>query len=353
MTIADIIKYRLLNQHIAETHFTTPQQLVAYMGAMQAQDFAMAKWALGLRLPGITNTIVEKAFNDGEILRTHIMRPTWHFVAPADIRWMQSLTAYRVVAILKHYYKLFELTDSVRKRSKDIFIKALQGGKFLTRDELKLELKKAKIIAERERLAHIVMDAELHNIICSGPRIGKQFTYALLDERAPKAKFLPHEEALAELTTRYFTSRGPATIKDYMWWSGLTMAEAKKGIAMLGKKFITERIGNDDYIFIPTANTLSKNAQTTFLLPDYDEYGISYKDRSAIYSITNAKGPSRGGNSIFNHMIVVNGRLEGTWRATVKKRTVSVETVPFIPLNKSQQQKLDKAINRYTQFFMS
>jgi len=350
MTTTDIINLRLINQQIAATKLKTPQQLVTHMGAMQSQLFAMAKWAIGLRLPGITDTAIEKDFNDSKILRTHLMRPTWHFVAPADIYWIQSLTAHRVIAIMKRYYDHFGLTTSVRTRSKDVFAKALQGNNFLTRDELKAELKKAKIIAEKERLAHIVMDAELHNIICSGPQTGNQFTYALLEERAPKAKTLPHDEALAELTRRYFTSRGPATLRDFVWWSGLTAKEANEGIAMLGRKFVHEKIDGREYIFIPGSTILTKTSQTTFLMPDYDEYIISYKDRNIIKSLSHIPPANRNGDVLANHMFVINGIMEGTWNPAIKNKKTPIETIPFISLKRSDQQKLNNATKRYISF---
>lgn len=195
MTTSDIIRYRLINQQIAETKFKKPQEIVAWLAAMQAQDFAMAKWAIGLRLPGSKDADIEKAFNDGVILRTHLMRPTWHFVAPADIRWMLALTAPRVNVANAFMYRKLELDNKIFKRSNDILVKTLQGGKQLTRAILKTALERKKIVADGLRLGYLMMRAELDGIICSGARQGKQFTYALLDERAPPVKTLDHDEA--------------------------------------------------------------------------------------------------------------------------------------------------------------
>jgi hypothetical protein len=215
MTISEIVKSRLINQQIAETKFRNPKEIVAWMAAMQAQEYAMAKWAIGLRLPGLKNADIENAFNEGSILRTHLMRPTWHFVTPEDIRWMLMLTAPRVNAANAYSYRKFELDIEILKRCNDTIIKALQGGKQLTRATLKAALEQERIFADGLRLSYIMMHAELDGIICSGVRQGKQFTYALLDERVPPAKVLERDEALAELTLRYFTSRGPATVKDF------------------------------------------------------------------------------------------------------------------------------------------
>jgi hypothetical protein len=350
MTNAEIIRYRLFNQQIAETKFKEPKQIVEWMVAMQAQEYAMSKWAIGLRLPGSTDDMVEKAFTDGEILRTHLMRPTWHFVTPEDIRWLLKLTAPRVEAASAFMFRQLELDNKIFKRSNDIIAKTLEGGKQLTRTELQAALKQKKIIADRFRLSYLMMKAELDGIICSGARRGKQFTYSLLNERVPPSKPLTKKEALAELTTRYFTSRGPATVKDFATWSGLSVTEAREGVAMLPSGFIHEIINGQDYIFKPASITTSGKIQTNFLMPDYDEYGMGYKDRSAIFNTTVDLSRFKGENPIFNRMIILDGKIAGTWKRVIKNNKVVIETVPFSPLPKIKHQELSKAIKKYCLF---
>src|SRR5688572_17358389 len=282
MTNAEIIRYRLTNQQIADTNFKRPQQIVEWMIAMQAQEYAMAKWAIGLRLPGSVDDDIEKAFTNGEILRTHLMRPTWHFVAPSDIRWLLALTAPRVHAVNAFMYRQSELDTKLFKRSNDAIEKALSGEKQLTREQLKKALEQKKIKADGFRLAYVLMKAELDGIICSGARQGKQITYSLLEERVAPAIAVQRKEALAIFTQRYFASRGPATIKDFTTWSGLTVADAKEGVAMLPSNFIKEKINEQEYYFIPSNVSINNKIQTTFLMPDYDEYGMGYKDRSVL-----------------------------------------------------------------------
>ena len=226
-----LVRERLRNQSLAVSRLRTPGEVVAWLGAAQAQDYAGAKWALGLRAKGLTDAAVEQAFDEGAILRTHILRPTWHFVAPADIRWMLALSAPRVHAVNAYAYRTFELDAAVLARSRAALERALAGGRQLTRLELAKVLQRAGVQADGPRLAHVMMHAELDAVICSGARRGKQFTYALLEERAPRAKVLPRDEALAELTRRYFASHGPATLRDYVWWSGLTARDARAGMA--------------------------------------------------------------------------------------------------------------------------
>src|SRR5579859_7689416 len=237
----DIAHRRLHNQFLSQQTFEKPGELVQWLGAVQAQDYGAAKWALGLRLHGTTDTMIEQAFAGGEILRTHVMRPTWHFVTPADIRWMLMLTAPRVLAASAYYFRLSELDDALFAKTNAALAEALQGDKQLTRSELALALQQAGIaVGDLLRLTYIIMRAELDGIICSGARRGKQFTYALLDERVPQSRVLDHNEALAEFALRYFTGHGPATLQDFVWWSGLTVADAKAGLEMASSQLIRE-----------------------------------------------------------------------------------------------------------------
>lgn len=351
MKSADITRYRLINQQIAETKFKEPHEIVSWMVAMQAQEFAHAKWAIGLRLPaGILDEDVEKAFNEGAILRTHLMRPTWHFVTPADIRWMLALTAPRVHAVNAYSYRKFELTPTLLKRCNDILAKTLEGRN-LTRKILKETLQKKKIIADGLRLGYIMMHAELDGIICSGPRQGKQFTYALLDERVSLSKKYDREEALAEFSRRYFTSRGPATPQDFSYWSGLTIKEVKEGISSVKSQFDHELINGKEYLISPTVSVGKGKHQATFLMPDYDEYGMSYKDRSALSLSKINTAPQEGNQVTYNHWIVIDGLISGAWSQTVKSDVIHIEPVFFTKLSRSKHQDVIRAMKRYCSFF--
>lgn len=350
MTLTDIRRHRLHNLQITQTTFTQPHEIVQWLVAMQAQEYAFAKWAIGLRLPGITDAIVEAALNEGAILRTHLMRPTWHFVTPTDIRWLLKLTAPRVHAFNAYYYRLVELTDNIFKRSHQVLIKALQGGKYLDRVQIKAALEKAKIATDGLRLIPLLMHAELEGIICSGPRHGKQFTYALLEERVPAVPAITREEALATLVKRYFLSRGPATLSDFVWWSGLTMKDAKEGVAMCGKDLIVETIKDQEYLWAPTATTPGLNNKATFLLPDYDEYGISYKERSVLYSPGKTLPLEQPGVTRYSKMLVVDGTVAGTWKPVIKNKSVAVDTAFFSPVSEIKKTAVEKAVKRYTAF---
>lgn len=354
MTESDILRMRLDNQQLSATNLKTPAEVVQWMGAIQAQEYAMAKWAISLRLKDVNEAEVEKAFNDGAILRTHVMRPTWHFVGPEDIRWLLMLTAPRVHQANAYMGRQLELDKKLLARTNTILQKALEGNRHLTRNAIEKILIKNKVKLEAPkphtkgmRLAYIVMYAELEQLICSGPREGKQFTYALIDERVPAAKKISRDEALAKFAQRYFTSRGPATVNDFAYWSGLTVKDAIAGAARLDSKFVREVFEGQVYIFLPPSNKKKTTLDSTFLMPDYDEYGMSYKDRSILKS---KKLEGHKASIVFNRMVVVDGLIEGTWQRTLNKNKVDVKIVPFAPLSKNKKDAVDLAIKRFQTF---
>ncbi len=344
----EILRHRLHNQRLARTTFTQPVDAVAWLGAVQAQDYAGAKWAVGQRVRGATDMTVERAFADGAILRTHVLRPTWHFIAPADIRWMLALTAPRIIAASAYYYRQHGLDAEIFRRSQTAITAALRGGKSLTRAELDGVLRQAGITAQDIGLAYIVMRAELDGVICSGPRRGKQFTYALLDERVPPATLLSREEALAELARRYFASRGPATVYDYAWWSGLSVTDAKAGLAMIAPQLTREIVGGAEYWFAPSdPPAMPRNI---FLLPNYDEYAVAYKDRDTFFDVAHVKQLGARENAVFSHVILAGGRIAGTWKRTLKRDAVVVEAQFFAQPTGGQHRAFVTAAKRYGAF---
>jgi hypothetical protein len=349
MTSSEITRLRLLNQQLTEKRFTKPHELVSWMGAIQAQDYPMAKWGIGLRLPASNDALIEKAFNEGKILRTHVLRPTWHFVSPQDIRWMLDLTAPRILSSIQHAYRFLSIDKKILKNCNDVLAKALDKARELTRDEIRLTLQRAKIDTSGLRFIHLLEYAELHRIMCSGPKRENQFTYSSFDKRAP-TKTMERDEALAELTKRFFTSRGPATIYDFAWWSGLPVADAKKGIEFVKRKFKKEVIDGKEYFFRVPSSFKNEIAKTTLLLPNYDEYVVSYKDRKEAVDKKHLAVISNERNAVFTNSILVNGKIEGTWRRTIKNNSVTVATSFFSTLSKSKQKLVKSGANQYSKF---
>lgn len=341
----DIPRERMFSQHISRARFRNPAKEVAWLAAVQSQDYGAAKWALGLRLKGVKDLDVERAFNEGSILRTHVLRPTWHFVSPEDIRWMLALSAPRVHAANALYYRRLEIDSAVVRRTYDSLGRALHGGKTLAREEIRRVIRGAGVPADGPlRLPYLLMRAELDGLITSGPRRGKQFTYALLDDRVPARPPMAREDALAELSGRYFRSHGPATVHDFAKWSGLAAAEARTGLNMVRGR-LQERVVNG-HSFWSTVHRLPapRNAATAHLLPNYDEYTIGYRDPTEVFD------PANLDRLVFNHILLLQGKVAGTWRRTLTRDSVRIETKPFRRLIEAERAAVTAAARRYAAF---
>jgi hypothetical protein len=336
---------RLRNQYLAGGGPDDPAAIVAWLGAVQSQDYSGAKWGVAQRGRKITDRAIDAAFDSGRILRTHLMRPTWHFVSPDDIRWMQSLTAPRVHTANGSMYRMLGLDAKTLAASRRTLERALRKQEALTRPELQTKLRRAGITSDGHRLAYIVMNAELEQLICSGPRRGKQFTYALLDRRAPHAKRLSRDEALFELTRRYFTSHGPATVRDFSWWSGLTMKESRAGIEAMKPSIVSETVMDRVYWFVPPRARRAARPSAAYLLPNYDEALIAYKDRGSV--VEHARTPPV--TSVFAHHVLAGDRVVGSWRRG-STTTHAIDVHVHGPLTTAESHAIAAAARAYGTF---
>ena len=350
MAEVDILHERLMNQMISHPVLTKAADVVRHLGAVQAQDYAAALWAIGLRLPNSTEAKIEEAVDSGHMLRTHVMRPTWHFVPPEDIRWMLKLSANRIHKQMAATYRQVEVDAKLFSRTNSVIGKALESSEHLTRSEIKSVLERAGISLVQERLGFLLIAAELEALVCNGKRKGKQFTYSLLDDRAPKSNQLTHEEAKATLAKRYFTSHGPATARDYAWWSGMTLTEAKTSIELIKKDFASKEIEGQLYWSSKNKTPIKRSGQTIYLLPNFDEYTVAYADRKNIFDEAHKPKLDVRGQAIFQYTIVLDGRIAGTWRRTLKKDIVIIKPVKFFKLNDRQESALVKAAGDYAKF---
>lgn len=344
----NISRQRLLNQQISETKMQSVEALVSYLGAVQAQDYAMAKWAIGTRIPEVTELDVDKALENGQIVRTHILRPTWHFVAGEDLRWMLELTAPHVQRIVNTYNKKLELTAEILSETRKIIEEALQGNNHLTRSELMIILSQKGIETNGSRPAHIMFDAELSGLVCNGINKGKQFTYSLIDETIKKHLSFSGDEALAQLAFRYFKSRGPATVADFCWWSGFTLTKARKAVEILGTNIDSFSKDGHNYYFTACFNS-AKSDESIHFLPAFDEFLISYKDRSASMDTSHYKKVVAG-YGIFKPMLIKNGFVTGTWQRTIKKEEVHIQLSFLDAISKSEFEKYAGAAEGFGKF---
>jgi hypothetical protein len=344
-----IAERRLRNQLLTRAGLRHPCEVVRWLGAVQAQEYEPAKWALGLRLrDGAVCAEIERAFEEGQILRTHVMRPTWHFVTSADIRWLSALTAPHVHRRMSPYNRRLGLDARMLVRGTSILERALGDRRYLTRSELSESLGHAGLTLDRISLAQLAMHAELEGVICSGPRRGKQFTYALVAERAPESLRLSRDEALATLSRRYFMSHGPATIRDFVWWSGLTVADAKRGLDMNQAR--REEAGSQTYWTIGPGPRGAMRGHAVHLLPIYDEYLVAYRDREAVPhrpSVVMGKGAQ---SVTFQHTLVIAGQVAGTWRSSRDTRSVLIDAVPLRRLTGQERRAVGEAVRRYERF---
>ena len=342
MNRVDLVSRRLHNQKLSAPNFRKAVEVVRWFGAVQSQDFEAAKWALALRMRRATNATIEDAFNRGEILRTHVMRPTWHFVARDDLRWLLELTAARVNLRSGPGYRASRLDEAVFKRSHKVLEQALKNGKHVQRSELRRRLNESGVAADDTvRFAHILIRAELDRVVCSGPRIGKQFTYALFDERVPESKPIDRDEALARLTQLYFRSHGPATLQDFVWWSGLATAEAKRGLEVVERQLEKALFGDKVYWSLRSRDTAPDSSHTAHLLPAFDEYFVAYKDRDP--TCDQYEGKATWG--VLGPTVIIDGTVSGAW-----KKTKSIEVKLTRALKKTERVAMDQAIARYVEF---
>jgi hypothetical protein len=346
----DIALRRLVNQQIAQPTFGRPSELVAWLGAVQAQDYLGALWAVGLRTPGATELTIEQGLAEKTIVRTWPMRSTIHFVAAADVRWMLELLAPRVVRRTTARRSQLGLDETIIAASAEVIARALQGGKQLPRNALYELLERENIATDSSRGLHILGRLAHDGLLCFGARAGKQPTFALLNEWAPGAKSLPRDEALATLALRYFTGHGPATVQDFMWWSGLTTTEAKAGLAAVVAQLGRDVVDGQEYYFARDLPDAATGPLDAFLLPPFDEFLVAYRDRSAALDAHYNPLVVPGGNGIFNPVVVIAGRVVGTWKRAFKNDSVVMTFSPFTAFSDAQASAITAVAERYGGF---
>jgi hypothetical protein len=345
----DIALLRLYNQHIIRQKYKKPDEVVGWLGAVQAQDYLGSLWAIGLRAKNVTEEDIKQAIINKSIIRTWPMRGTLHFVKASDLRWMLTLLTPRIIGGSAGRFRQLGLDEATFKRSKKLLIKALQGGRMLTRNEMYQLLEQCKISTAGQRGYHILWRLAQDGLICLGPRKDKQQTIMLIDDWIPQTKSLKRDEALAELTKRYFTGHGPATLQDFVWWSGLAIADARAGLEMV-KPQLTYEVVNDRTYWISQSMPVIKDVSpTAYLLPGFDEYIVGYKNRRDVLNTLYAKKVNPG-NGMLSPSIVVDGQVVGTWKRSFRKETVIIAAKVFSKLSKEKRNAVTAAAKHYSKF---
>ncbi|GEK20835.1 winged helix DNA-binding domain-containing protein [Cellulomonas xylanilytica] len=345
----EVAHRRLHNHHLSGPPLPDPAAVVRHLGASQAQEYTMAKWSLGQRTPGADDAAVQAALDAGTILRTHVLRPTWHVVAAEDARWMLALTGPRVRQMSRYYERQAGIDDELVDRATAVLTEVLQGGHHLTRNELQVALARAGIEASGLRLAYLVMAAELAAVVVSGVLRGKQRTYALLDERVPPTPALEADEALAELTRRYFVSHGPATVKDFRWWSSLTLTQIRRGLAIVGEDLTSADVDGLTYWFAPADPPTRDPSPTVHVLQGYDEYGVAYTEGRTAANIADLSIAPAGTNQVIQP-VVLDSQVVGWWRRVVERDEVVAEPHLAVSLDAAQCDAMRASFERLAAF---
>ena len=299
------------------------------MGAMQAQDWGQAKWAVGLRA-GVSAAEVDAAVERGEVVRTWPMRGTLHLVPARDVLWMLELMTPRIMAGAAQRLKALELDEADVSLSTEVMARALEGGNVLTREEVLAAVERGGLATTAQRGYHLLWRAAQAGVIACGPVRGKSQTFVLLREWAPEQWRPTREEALAEIARRYFRSHGLATLQDFGWWTGLTMRDVRAAVDGAKGEMEKTSIGGTEYWSGgggESARTIE--GKRVYLLPGFDEYLLGYEDRSAVLDATHAGKVVPGANGVFKPIVVADGKVVGTWKRTVKAKHVVVEAEAF------------------------
>jgi winged helix DNA-binding protein len=346
-SIADL---RLQSQRIAAPSSATPEEIVTHLGAVQAQDYPGALWSIALRTANATRADVEQAIADRAIVRTWPMRGTLHFIPAADARWMLELLTPRIIRGTAGRHRQLELDDAVFRRSRTLIARALKQHPILSRGALFGVLEKGGVSTAGQRGIHIVQRLCMERMLSFGPHAAKQPTFVLFDDWIRTSRQLERDDALRTLAERFFISHGPATLRDFVWWTGLTVADAKIGLQLAQPSL--ERVATVDSELWMSGERSANDASTSraYLLPGFDELLLGYKDRSATFAPEYAGRISPGGNGMFQSTLIFDGRVCGLWRRSARAKSVEIGASPFVPLKASQRKAFAGAAERYAHY---
>ncbi len=341
-----VVRQRLSNQGLTARRGESPGELVRWLGAVQAQDFAGSLWALGQRLPGLGEAAIEEAIAARSIVRTWPMRRTLHFVPAEDARWMLRLLAARQLRGSWGRYRQLGLDEAAFVTAARLLVRGLEGGGALTRAEAYAALERGGVATGGQRGIHILAHLSQEGLLCLGPRRERQPTFVLLEEWLPTGRDLAGDEALSTLAARYFVSHGPATVRDFAWWTGLNLRDSKRAIEAAGPRL--EPTGHETWIAAGAPAAPRRRARAA-LLPPWDEYLVGYRDRSA--AAGHLRGPRANPLRLLGSpLVVIDGTVRGAWMRERTARGMRVRIEPWTRLDSSDRKAIAEAGARYGRF---
>lgn len=342
------ISQRLLNQQLICPQFTRPHDVVAWMGAMQAQEYRMMRWAVGMRTKRPSARAFEKAYNEGQIVRVHLFRTTWQLVAGEDLGWMLSLcrdNALRGMAGWMHANGV-DIPRAEQEAIQQIFQEHLSASRTALKADFAAALEQKGILMDDQRLSYHIRLAEYSGLLCSGDLFQMKPSYALAADKLPKASPMTQEEATARLARTYFRSHGPASLEDFVWWSGLNIGDCRKGMDAIMGELIEERWKGLSFFRHRDSRTRGFRSGTVTLLPPYDEYLIGYKSRHVAVHPDHAHH-AHNQRGIFWPVVLLDGEVIGNW--SIPGGTPHVEI--FHPEANLREETIQAQIALYHQFF--
>ncbi|MEO8622000.1 MAG: winged helix DNA-binding domain-containing protein [bacterium] len=352
-TLPDIPGLRLRAQRVANPASTTPEAIVTHLGAVQAQDYPGALWSIALRLPHANRNDVERAIHERTIVRTWPMRGTLHFVPAIDARWMLESMASRIIKGAAGRHRQLELDEAAFRRSRILVAKALTKKPIQTRSELFAVLNAGGVSTEGQRGIHILRQLCMECMLCQGPHAEKQPTFVLFDEWIRTSRVRDRDDALCTLAERFFVSHGPATIRDFVWWTGLKVSDARIGLHLAHSSLECLKTNEAEYWMANTRPTADAAEPRAHMLPGFDEFLLGYTDRSAALASLHAHRIVPGGNGVFYPTLVLDGRVCGTWRRTLRAKSVVLEATPFTRLKSADRKAFAIPAERYAEYLGS
>ncbi len=349
MDAVEVAHRRLHRQHLSGPPLPDPVAVVRHLGASQAQEVPMSRWSLGMR-SGTDDATVARSLDDGRLLRTHALRATWHYVAAEDLRWVQALTGPRVLRVNGTVERQVGLDDDVMARATPVVTRALRGGEHLTRREVADVLARAGLEAAGLQLAYLLMRLELDAVVTSGVARGAQQTYALVDERVPDdGPDLRGDDALAELTRRFFTGHGPAAEKDLAWWATLTLAQVRRGLALVADELDQDEVDGVAVWSAPGPSPVRDPSPTAHVLQGYDEYGVAYTASRFAANVAGLPIAPPGTNQVIQPLLL-DSQVVGWWRRVAAKDGVVAQPRLARPLTDAERQAVVDAFAAYAAF---
>ena len=341
------VSQRLLSQQLICPQFSSPHDVVEWMGAVQAQEYRLMRWAVGMRTKRPSAKAFEADYNAGRIVRGHLFRTTWQLVAGEDWRWMLELCRVNALRGMAGWMKSngVSIPEAEQATIQQIFCDYLSRNRIAQKADFARAVQEQGSTMDEQRLSYHIRLAEYSGLLCSGDLFPMKHSYALVEDKLPRQNPVPRDEALALLARKYFRSHGPATLEDFVWWTGLNIGDCKSAVEAIQSELVQERWKGLGFFRHQDSRIRGLRSGTVTLLPSYDEYLIGYKSRHVALHPDHAHR-AHNGTGNFWPVILLDGEVVGNWSVPGGK----VQTEIFHPEAKISQEAIQEEISKYQMF---